>query len=617
MMLGSMELKQLQRAGGSPANKVQIINGVAMERIDIQRSARGPLGTKGPTKAITARGVHRPAPPKFVSNCNEVLSFEGYFMEAVNESNDEATRVRKCKIQFYLESEQVEVTEIKQENSGMSQGQFLKKCKVPKQTGNNAPTAFVTASDLVVGQNLTIYGRVFHLVDCDKATREWCKKQSMPQPVSEPYPAATYEKLRAQVKVRDTGADQTVARGKQLHAQKRFMEASLGNASPRMRVGVQNDNLASFLANDRVVLRFFTAWDDRGNLNGDLHKYTLNYFLADGKMEILEARQDGRDNFPTFLKRTKQPKHHKPTIDGDGVNGIEEEQDHAIIFFTVKDLVIGQTINVNSREMLIYDADDTTYEWFIKNHAVDMRPNRCEPVVEVEQAPKREFPPWNGFGSEEDSLGNCTSLISKAPKKDFIKMLANEGKVLRFLAKMIPKNEKDLNATRSFVIRYYLSDDTVDVFEPPQRNSGMLGGKFMKRQEAKDPMSGARYYAWNIQAGSIVTLSGTPFLVEGMDEYTMKYMEQNPDAFPFADGNLCESELLKMLPHREAVETKFKERDTDGSGFIDFEEFKTALAEMSGNGMTPHQLLTIFRKYDQSRDNKVSLKEFMGGMFGQ
>ena len=121
---------------------------------------------------------------------------------------------------------------------------------------------------------------------------------------------------------------------------------------------------------------------------------------------------------------------------------------------------------------------------------------------------------------------------------------------------------------------------------------------------------------WSIQAGSIVTLGGQPFLVEGMDEYTMKYTEAHPDQFPFADGELCERELKALLPQREALEEKFKERDTDASGFIDFEEFKAAVGSAAGNSMTPHQLITIFRKYDKSGDNRVSLQEFMGGLFG-
>ena len=35
----------------------------------------------------------------------------------------------------------------------------------------------------------------------------------------------------------------------------------------------------------------------------------------------------------------------------------------------------------------------------------------------------REMPPYNGFGSEEDSLCNCLSLIPKPPKRDFIKFM--------------------------------------------------------------------------------------------------------------------------------------------------------------------------------------------------
>ena len=49
----------------------------------------------------------------------------------------------------------------------------------------------------------------------------------------------------------------------------------------------------------------------------------------------------------------------------------------------------------------------------------------------------QEIPPYNGFGSLEDSLQNCHSLIPQPPKKDFIKMLENDHKVLRYEAKMV------------------------------------------------------------------------------------------------------------------------------------------------------------------------------------
>jgi hypothetical protein len=52
-------------------------------------------------------------------------------------------------------------------------------------------------------------------------------------------------------------------------------------------------------------------------------------------------------------------------------------------------------------------------------------------ALEIEQ------PPYNGYGSVEDSLGSCKYLVLKPPKKDFIKMLENEHKVLRFVARMV------------------------------------------------------------------------------------------------------------------------------------------------------------------------------------
>lgn len=48
-----------------------------------------------------------------------------------------------------------------------------------------------------------------------------------------------------------------------------------------------------------------------------------------------------------------------------------------------------------------------------------------------------ELPPYNGFGSFEDSKQSCYSLIPQPPKKDFIKMLENDGKILRYAARMV------------------------------------------------------------------------------------------------------------------------------------------------------------------------------------
>ena len=50
-----------------------------------------------------------------------------------------------------------------QENSGIAQGTFLKRHRVPK-TGS--PGNYFTWEDLSVGQNLSLYGRTIKLIDC-------------------------------------------------------------------------------------------------------------------------------------------------------------------------------------------------------------------------------------------------------------------------------------------------------------------------------------------------------------------------------------------------------------------------------------------------------------------
>ena len=50
---------------------------------------------------------------------------------------------------------------------------------------------------------------------------------------------------------------------------------------------------------------------------------------------------------------------------------------------------------------------------------------------------RQVIPPYNGFGSLEDTLQSCLSLIPQPPKKDFIRMLENDNKVLRYSAVLV------------------------------------------------------------------------------------------------------------------------------------------------------------------------------------
>merc|ERR1711865_875648 len=139
------------------------------------------------------------------------------------------------------------------------------------------------------------------------------------------------------------------------------------------------------------------------------------------------------------------------------------------------------------------------------------------------------LPPYNGFGDNADSIENCKHLVPKPPKKDFHKAMNNAPQgtnmnMLRFNASIEVDSPLNQNAERKFIVRYFLSDDTVEVFEPPVRNSGILGGKFMKRCKVHTP-EGAVLQPTDLVKGSVAQFSQTNFIIQGADEYTLKFLD--------------------------------------------------------------------------------------------
>ena len=76
-----------------------------------------------------------------------------------------------------------------------------------------------------------------------------------------------------------------------------------------------------------------------------------------------------------------------------------------------------------------------------------------------------------------------------------------ESNVLRFMAKM--DSDRPIDQKRCFIISYFLCDDTILVYEPPQRNSGIIGGKFLERNRIKLP-DGSGYYSSKVRSTEIL-----------------------------------------------------------------------------------------------------------------
>jgi hypothetical protein len=452
--------------------------------------------------------------PAWVAFDRKVLRFYGYFKENVTSSADENWRVRKCVLYYYLEDDSLHIAEPKVENSGIPQGNFLKRHRPVTASGES-----VSTDDFYIGSELTLYGRTYHMVDADEFTRQYfgqAKGVTLGEGVA--YPSDAFQ---------SKSENKRTNFNKLMHPHKAFMEASLGK--PR---GLSIEATQQFLKNDGKVLRFFCVWNDN-KMYGEKRPYILHYFLADDTVEVLEVHQanSGRDVFPQLLKRNRLPKNY--ALDSPSIARIGMQKDPDIEYYSEADLRIGSEVVVFGRHLTICGCDAFTKQFYIETFdfsefdfpEIDME----DPAEEV---PRMDAPPYNGFGSEEDSLGSFLHLMPKVPRKDFKKLNDCAGITLKFLGRFATSRPEDTG--RSFVITHYLADDTVSVFEKFQRNSGFVGGKFLERSRLKNAATGGYFAPADFVVGKEVTINGFRYLLEATDQHTQDFMDGNPHLFATA-----------------------------------------------------------------------------------
>ena len=492
--------------------------------------------------------------------------------------------MRKCVIYMYLEDESVYVGEPRQPNSGIPQGSFLKRHRIP--VGDTG--AFFGIGDIHVGETVTFYGRSFFVVSCDAFTRAFLESRGVAVAEDQPFPDEPIELYRATLK-KDTVAlpYPPATRNDVLAA---YIEASNGAPSHLLVA----DKLEKFLANDRKVLRFFCVWDDRGALYGEKRPFVLHYYLADDSVEVLEVAEPngGRDPFPVFLRRQPLP-NRKLSAD-------PTAQTKSDSYVTHLDLRIGGTVHVFGREFFIHDADAFTKKWYVDNEGFD--PVEDFPLVDVDEPsapiPQNAVPPYNGFGGLADSLQNCVALIPKPVRPDFDKLMTYTDTVLRFKARMI-KDETgqsrytptESDEAREFIVSVYLANDTVAVFEPPDRKKQIVGGKFLERQECLKPNSAEKYEATDCYAGARLILFSRCFELHEADGYTYGFMEQHGPSFPRSDVKQVVARLRSLLAGREAAAREA----FGGAEKTDAEGMQRALTA-AGIEVVKQECVTLFRR---------------------
>jgi hypothetical protein len=457
-------------------------------------------------------GEH-PEESKFApQKVQKVLRFQSFYVESVDESNLEIVRLRKNTILLYLHDETFEIIEPRVPNSGIPQGTFLKRCKLRRPDGE-----LYSSADLRLGFDLHVFGRSFKLYDCDEFTKEYYAQQGEDVGSPLPLPKDEYTLTRDQI-TRMCGGDHDHFYGKQRYPLKTYMEASLGNP---IRSRLQSEKKRKFLANNRKVLCFHCEYDVRDQLYGDLMSYTLDFFLEDDTMEFKEVARpnNGRDPFPMLLRRGRILKDWHENLTDEQDRGVEEPTG-ADSYYSESDLYVGAVLNVFGRDMRLVDADKYTRDYYQMAWGRVLEP-AMPTKVDKPVFRKPEPAPYNGYGTEEDSLGSCHSLCPKPPRKDFKKMAEFDRMILRFQARLISSRKEQQQ--RRFIVKYFLTDDTLSIYEPELRNSGVVNGKFLERGAYKSP-DGVRYVLEHFVVGSELVFSSHRFQLIDADEYTKNFL---------------------------------------------------------------------------------------------
>ncbi|KAL4220640.1 EF-hand domain-containing member C2 [Mactra antiquata] len=550
--------------------------------------------------------------PAWVAFDRQVLCFDAYFQEAVYEKREEQYRVRKCKIYFYLEDDSVQVIEPRAKNSGIPQGTLIRRHRIPKPPPND--DEYYTVEDFNLNKEINLYSKVFKITDCDEFTSNFLRKLGVRVPDNGKAPGDPYSNYR------------------------KAMDESMQPLRPYEK----HDTLKQFLDHDRHVLRFYCYWDDTESMFGDPREMVLHYFLADDTIEIREVipPNSGRDAAPMFLRRGKLPKNVEalkqpgkvtdrtvlnvfgPT--GHGGRYILDSLKTGASpteFYKDSDLTLGAVLNVWGRKFLLVDCDDFTKEYYRTKFGIDDFPS-----VQYKQDPYksqgREWPPYNGWGSEEDSLCSCMGLLPKPPRRDFIKFMEKDRRgldsnVLRFLARM--DTTKPIDMDRRFIISYFLSDDTILVFEPPVRNSGILGGKFLERSRIKQPNQplystrmSEYYLADDLFVGAHVDFNSHKFILIDADEYAFRYMENNAGEFGRANINNILSKIRSAAGAKpDDIRSFFMRNDPDGTGIIQYEQLGALIRQIQPS-ISDHEIMTLARMYaERSAEDTVDTRKLL------
>lgn len=562
--------------------------------------------------------------PAYLCDKLAVCHFQAYFTEKVQGHGSESTRLRKVEIGYYVQDSTIEIIEPRVADSGFLQGKILKRHQVPKpveiiNSGPPSGVSYYQLSDFYSGAVLNIYNTDYTIYDCDKLTRNYFANE-LGQDFGQ----------RGLVPLMNVGTGCGARPIKLLPPSGATSPARACRGGNTARTIQTAAHAAGFFEYDRKVLRYYCVWDNRSKLYGDVQQVRLHYYLADDTMEILpvNSRNSGRDKLPKYLRKMRVPK---------GPSGISsssvclnasasltalENVSSPTQYYHWTDLTIGKTFKIASIELMVVDADECTRAFYgSKGYpmgeaiAVENEDERSQASTAMSRGKHVQSMIFDGEATEvmstvtnatgapvkSESEVNMGCLLPEAPKKDGAKMNLFQGIVLRFVAQMLDGKPGDDN--RSFIVQVFLEDDTLQIREPPMRNSGFNGGVFLKRTRMNVADRCIPFSPSDVYVGAVLQILSHRFVINDADEYTLHYMAQNCNQWIYSS---LPRVLQKLKANELPIKKVFLTIPSLASRFLNNKEIQSVMARASVS-LNNQEVVTIFRALDPKKTGKIKL----------
>ena len=581
--------------------------------VDRRRAFSRPPPQMAPSASARTLQVSN-SQPAWITFDREVLRFYAYFQEPVLEYG--FRRPRRCAparasvLLYYLADSTISIDEPKTKNSGLTQGRFMKRTRVKQ--ANGAP---YRPGDFDRHARRGLQARLPHR---RRRPQDAPLLRGDDRAAARPGRAVPGGRLRAEARDLETVYMERARRASRRSSRRR----AAARSTPRRR----SSRCSASSAPTRTTASSACARTTRSTTSSTTTRSRSRRTSRRARTRSRACSGAGR--------RARRARAAEQPI---------EEYPRNLDHVSWEDLRCGDTLSVYGRPILMMPCDGQTE--VVRARGIVQVPMQI--AAEKDKNEMRKLPPCQRLRQRGRHVRDGPLLQPKTSSNqqdDYARFMSagNPPVVLRFECALANCSEAD--STRKLVINYYLADDTVSVFEPPIRNSGIVGGTFLVRTRYKKyiptegrPLArgsirprGGVLSRWlrptDFKPGALITFelgtSGTilyTFRIGQCDEFTRKKVEEG------ALADYPQSKLALMLTlvaekfcaARLQVRTAFKQRDAFGAGALPEADFRAVVRELEAEAaktdaqiafkrtLTDEELGTFVWEYADARDARA------------